>query len=167
MGDKKSGSRRLIGSHQGILNQSALIRRAASYIASIRALPDFQANRLAGALLARPQNRPRFPHPARPRGDLPRTPTAARPDRPYELPPVAARRRTMRHHTPNCRAWTLGLGPYDQGRKSWALPSNWASDPAIISQFGSPRDGRSHDVPGTSVPSAAGVQLPLLGTSGT
>ena len=111
LGDKKSGSRRLIGSHQGILNQSALIRRAASYIASIRALPDFQANRLAGALLAKPQNRPRFPHPARPRGDLPRTPTSARPDRPYELPPVAARRRTMRHHTPNCRAWTLGLGP--------------------------------------------------------
>ena len=91
--------------------RSALIRRAASCTASIRALPDFQASRPGGALLARPQNRPRYPHPACPTGDLLRTPTTARPDRPYELPPVAARRRTMRHHTPNCRAWALGLGP--------------------------------------------------------
>lgn len=58
-------------------------------------------------------------------------------------------------------------GPYHQGRKSWALPSDEASDHVIIGQFETLRGGCDHAVSGTSVPSAAGVQLPLLGTSGT
>jgi len=146
--------------------QIALIHHAASCRASIRAPPDFQASRPGEALLARPRNRPRFPYPACPTGDLPRTPMDARPDPSYELPRlrlgVAPCGTIPRIAVPGPWDW----GPCGKGRKSRALPrarprtaplsgNSGCSDVGVVTLFGA------------SFPFAPGVQLPLLGTSGT
>jgi hypothetical protein len=163
---RRAGAGRWIGSRWGNLVPLALTHHAASCRASIRAPPGFQASRPGGALLARPRNRPRSLYPACPMGDLPRTPTAARPDRPYELPRlrlgVAPCGTIPRIAVPGPWDW----GPYEVGRKSRAFPAGGGWDhPLSVNSIC--REVGVVTLFGTSVPSAPGLQLPLLGTSGT
>ena len=130
---------------------------AASCRASIRVPQGSRASRPGAVLHARFRSPSRNRSPASPTGDLPPTPMAARPVHSYELPRVAAWRRTMRHHIPDCPAWTQPRGPNTAEEASHGPVCgelNLSGGPSIARWGLSPGGG--------SVAAAAGIQFPTL-----